>query len=47
MPARAVDAHERGYRKLFLTTITQADEGCDFDFLEAPQMNVTVPQQKD
>jgi dihydroxy-acid dehydratase len=47
VPPHVVDPHERGYRKLFLTTITQADEGCDFDFLQAPQMKVTVPQVKD
>jgi dihydroxy-acid dehydratase len=26
-------APKRGYAKLFLQTILQADEGCDFDFL--------------
>ena len=26
---------ERGYRKLFLETVTQADQGVDFDFLRA------------
>jgi dihydroxy-acid dehydratase len=25
----------RGYRKLFMQTVTQADQGCDFDFLIA------------
>jgi dihydroxy-acid dehydratase len=29
LPERRVDPNERGYRKLFLTTITQADHGCD------------------
>ena len=24
---------DRGYRKLFLDTVTQADQGVDFDFL--------------
>ncbi|KXU84454.1 dihydroxy-acid dehydratase [Paraburkholderia monticola] len=43
VPARQPDPNERGYRKLFLTTITQADEGCDFDFLQASQMTATVP----
>ncbi|MFL9988639.1 IlvD/Edd family dehydratase [Paraburkholderia sediminicola] len=43
LPAREVDPEERGYRKLFLTTITQADEGCDFDFLQATRMTATVP----
>jgi dihydroxy-acid dehydratase len=37
---------ERGYRKLFYQTITQADQGCDFDFLRAPEIKVTVPQPK-
>ncbi|MFL6947898.1 MAG: IlvD/Edd family dehydratase [Xanthobacteraceae bacterium] len=35
---------ERGYRKLFLTTVTQADKGVDFDFLAAPQMRERVPK---
>jgi len=26
----------RGYRQLFLKTVTQADTGVDFDFLRAP-----------
>ncbi|MFM0374423.1 IlvD/Edd family dehydratase [Paraburkholderia aspalathi] len=43
LPARQVDPEERGYRKLFLTTITQADEGCDFDFLQATRITATVP----
>ncbi|MFL9933508.1 dihydroxy-acid dehydratase [Paraburkholderia sp. RL18-103-BIB-C] len=43
LPARQVDPEERGYRKLFLTTITQADQGCDFDFLQASRMTATVP----
>jgi dihydroxy-acid dehydratase len=43
LPPRQVDPDERGYRKLFLTTITQADEGCDFDFLQASRMTATVP----
>ncbi|MHB9836363.1 IlvD/Edd family dehydratase [Paraburkholderia terrae] len=29
---------ERGYRKLFLQTVTQADEGVDFDFLRAASL---------
>jgi dihydroxy-acid dehydratase len=33
----------RGYRRLFLKSVTQADEGCDFDFLRAPQMQRRVP----
>jgi dihydroxy-acid dehydratase len=43
LPARQADPDERGYRKLFLTTITQADEGCDFDFLQATRITATVP----
>jgi dihydroxy-acid dehydratase len=43
LPPRPVNPKERGYRKLFLTTITQADEGCDFDFLQAPDTTATVP----
>ncbi|MFM0076560.1 dihydroxy-acid dehydratase [Paraburkholderia sediminicola] len=43
LPEHNVDPEERGYRKLFLTTITQADEGCDFDFLQASRITATVP----
>ncbi|MEO5883237.1 MAG: dihydroxy-acid dehydratase, partial [Caldimonas sp.] len=35
---------ERGYRKLFLQTVTQADQGVDFDFLRAPKMLGKVPR---
>jgi dihydroxy-acid dehydratase len=35
---------ERGYRKLFLETVTQADKGVDFDFLSAPVKRGTVPK---
>ena len=35
---------ERGYRKLFLETVTQADQGVDFDFLAAPQRKGRVPK---
>ena len=31
LPARAGD--DRGYRALFLRSVTQAEHGCDFDFL--------------
>ena len=34
--ARATEA--RGYLKLFLESVTQADRGCDFDFLRAVEM---------
>ena len=36
-PVRAPQA-ERGYRKLFMETVTQADKGVDFDFLMPPAM---------
>ena len=29
------DGDDRGYRKLFLESVQQADRGCDFDFLAA------------
>ncbi|NYT84571.1 IlvD/Edd family dehydratase [Pollutimonas harenae] len=35
---------ERGYKKLFLDTVTQADQGVDFDFLRAPSMKQSVPK---
>jgi dihydroxy-acid dehydratase len=34
---------ERGYRKLFLQTVTQADQGVDFDFMRAARMVGTTP----
>ena len=34
----------RGYRKLFLETVTQADRGCDFDFL-APRVTIRIPRE--
>ncbi|MBC7603678.1 MAG: dihydroxy-acid dehydratase [Ramlibacter sp.] len=39
-----VPTAERGYRKLFLTTVTQADQGVDFDFLRAAKMTAKVPK---
>jgi dihydroxy-acid dehydratase len=35
---------ERGYHKLFLQTVTQADQGVDFDFLRAPKKVGKVPR---
>jgi len=35
---------ERGYRKLFLQSVTQADKGVDFDFLRATERRGTVPR---
>jgi len=34
----------RGYLKLFLDHVTQADQGCDFDFLRAPCLTARVPR---
>jgi dihydroxy-acid dehydratase len=46
LPPRDADPDARGYRKLFLQTIMQADDGCDFDFLRAPKVVATVPGTK-
>jgi len=35
---------ERGYLKLFLQTVTQADQGADFDFLRAARMRGRTPK---
>ncbi|MFM0729699.1 dihydroxy-acid dehydratase [Paraburkholderia sediminicola] len=35
---------ERGYRKLFLDTVLQADKGVDFDFLRAASIHGTTPK---
>ncbi|HET7597767.1 MAG TPA: IlvD/Edd family dehydratase [Burkholderiales bacterium] len=40
-PAREEDA--RGYRKLFLDSVMQADRGCDFDFL-AREATIRIPR---
>jgi dihydroxy-acid dehydratase len=45
-PRPAREGDERGYRKLFLTTVTQADQGCDFDFLRNPRDNGSTPVGK-
>ena len=34
---------ERGYRKLFLDTVQQADRGCDFEFLTRHPVKFRVP----
>ncbi|MFC0397007.1 IlvD/Edd family dehydratase [Paraburkholderia rhizosphaerae] len=47
LPPREADPDARGYRKLFLETIMQADDGCDFDFLRAPKVVATVPRGQD
>jgi dihydroxy-acid dehydratase len=35
---------ERGYKKLFLDTVTKADQGVDFDFLRAAKMVGKTPR---
>jgi dihydroxy-acid dehydratase len=35
---------ERGYRRLFLQSVLQADRGVDFDFLTAPGERVVIPR---
>jgi dihydroxy-acid dehydratase len=40
----AAPTAERGYRKLFLQTVMQADQGVDFDFLRAPRTIGKVPR---
>jgi dihydroxy-acid dehydratase len=40
----AVPRAERGYRKLFLETVTQADKGVDFDVLAAPEVKGRIPR---
>jgi len=37
-------AAERGYRKLFFETVTQADQGVDFDFLRGQPAGIVVPK---
>jgi dihydroxy-acid dehydratase len=37
---------ERGYRKLFLQSVTQADKGVDFDFLIATGPTQRIPDQQ-
>ncbi|GHB17690.1 IlvD/Edd family dehydratase [Salinicola rhizosphaerae] len=38
---------ERGYRKLFLEQITQADQGCDFAFLRPPMRDRRIPHRQE
>jgi len=40
---RARPEDHRGYRRLFMETVTQADRGCDFDFC-VPEMTARVPR---
>ena len=41
---QTVPSAPRGYRQLFLKTVTQADQGVDFDFLAEPQSRGAVPR---
>jgi dihydroxy-acid dehydratase len=43
-PVRVPTA-ERGYRWLFLETVTQADKGVDFEFMRAPNIQGRVPSK--
>lgn len=45
-PAPPRQEDERGYRKLFLQSVTQADQGCDFDFLRHPREQGSTPVGK-
>jgi dihydroxy-acid dehydratase len=45
LPRVSLDVEARGYRKLFLTSVKQADEGCDFDFLRAAELKQRVPRR--
>lgn len=36
----------RGYRKLFLDSVLQADQGVDFSFLQAEEIRETIPKQR-
>ena len=37
------DPDARGYRLLYINSVLQADEGCDFDFLRSPHITHSVP----
>ena len=39
-----VPTAKRGYRKLFLQTVTQADQGVDFDFLRGTETRGAIPK---
>ena len=40
-PGRPPAEEERGYRRLYLDHVLQANEGCDLDFLRGHSANVT------
>jgi len=37
---------ERGYAKLYVDEVTQAEEGCDFRFLQAVDTRASVPSRR-
>ena len=39
-----IPSAERGYKKLFLDSVTQANKGVDFDFLRAPKVDKKIPK---
>ncbi|ALM85171.1 IlvD/Edd family dehydratase [Bordetella sp. N] len=43
---REAPTAERGYRKLFLQSVTQADQGVDFDFLRAAAIRGKIPESR-
>jgi dihydroxy-acid dehydratase len=43
-PVAATTDVQRGYRQMFLRHVTQADQGCDFDFLCATAIQGKVPR---
>ena len=45
-PASPREQDERGYRSLYLRSVTQADAGCDFDFLRATRISATAPADR-
>jgi dihydroxy-acid dehydratase len=44
-PAKRLNIPKTGYRHLYQTTVTQADVGCDFDFM-VPSAHSVVPLLK-
>lgn len=46
LAAAANGESERGYRKLFLEHVTQAEDGCDFAFLRATEMTASAPRRR-
>jgi dihydroxy-acid dehydratase len=44
IPVSGPPSAERGYRALFLKTVTQADRGVDFDFMRDPNRRGSVPR---